>query len=58
MEYRPPAGKVGVGLAKLFGQEPRQMIDSDLRRFKQLMESGEVVSVHGQSHGGSVDRSI
>jgi uncharacterized membrane protein len=58
MEYRPPAGKVGVGLAKLFGQEPRQMIESDLRRFKQLMESGEVLSVEGQSHGGSVDRSI
>ena len=58
MEYRPPAGKLGVGLAKLFGQEPRQMIDSDLRRFKQLMESGEVVSAQGQSHMGSVDRSI
>jgi uncharacterized membrane protein len=58
MEYRPPAGKVGVGLAKLFGQEPRQMIESDLRRFKQLMESGEVVSVQGQSQGGNVDRSI
>ena len=58
MEYRPPAGKVGVGVAKLLGQEPRQMIESDLRRFKQLMESGEVLSVQGQSHGGSVDRSI
>jgi uncharacterized membrane protein len=58
MEYRPPAGKVGVGLAKLFGQEPRQMIDSDLRRFKQLMESGEVVSTEGPTHMGSVDRSI
>jgi|SRR5688572_18705163 len=58
MEYRPPAGKVGVGLAKLFGQEPRQMIESDLRRFKQLMESGEVMSVQGQAHGGDVDRSI
>lgn len=52
MEYRPPAGKLGVGLAKLFGQEPRQMIESDLRRFKQLMESGEIPSVEGQSHGG------
>jgi uncharacterized membrane protein len=58
MEYRPPAGKVGVGLAKLFGQEPRQMIESDLQRFKQLMESGEVLSVETQPYGGSVDRSI
>ena len=58
MEYRPPAGKVGVGLAKLFGQEPGQMIESDLRRFKQLMEAGEVVSVEGQSHGGGADTSL
>jgi len=58
MEYRPPAGKIGVGLAKLFGQEPRQMIESDLQRFKQLMESGEVLSVQGQSQGGNVERSI
>ena len=58
MEYPPAAGKVGVGVAKLFGQEPREMIESDLRRFKQLVESGEVVSVEGQPHGGSVDRSI
>ena len=57
-EYRPPAGKVGVGLAKLFGQEPGQMIESDLRRFKQLMEAGEVVSVEGQSHGGGADTSL
>jgi uncharacterized membrane protein len=53
MEYRPPAGKIGVGVAKIFGQEPRQMIESDLRRFKQLMESGEIVSVEGQPHGGT-----
>jgi uncharacterized membrane protein len=52
MEYRPPAGKIGVGLAKLLGQEPQQMIESDLRCFKQLMESGQVVSVEGQSEGG------
>jgi uncharacterized membrane protein len=51
MEYRPPAGKLGVGLAKLFGQEPQQMIESDLRRFKQLMESGEINSAGGQAPG-------
>jgi uncharacterized membrane protein len=58
LEYRPPAGKVGVGLAKLFGQEPRQMIENDLRRFKQVMESGEVMSVEGQSHGSGADRTL
>ena len=35
-----------------------QLIESDLQRFKQLMESGEVVSAQGQTHMGSVDRSI
>jgi uncharacterized membrane protein len=58
MEYRPPTGKIGVGVAKLFGQEPRQMIESDLRRFKQLMESGEIISVEGQPHGGGIGRPL
>jgi uncharacterized membrane protein len=58
MEYRPPAGKIGVGLAKLFGQEPQQMIESDLRRFKQLMESGDVVSVGGQPQGGGTSTTL
>ena len=47
MEYRPPAGKLGVAVAKVFGEEPQQVIDADLRRFKQLMETGEVASVEG-----------
>jgi uncharacterized membrane protein len=58
MEYRPPAGQIGVGLAKLFGQEPQQMIESDLRRFKQLMESGDVVSVGGQPQGGGTSTTL
>lgn len=58
MEYRPPAGKIGVGLAKLFGQEPRQMIEGDLRRFRQLMESGEITTVEGQPHGGGIGRPL
>ena len=52
MEYRPPAGKLGVGLAKIFGQEPRQMIEGDLQRFKQLMESIQIASVGGQAQSG------
>ena len=53
LEYRPPAGKIGVGVAKLLGQEPEQVIEQDLRRFKQLMEAGEIVSVEGQPQGGA-----
>jgi uncharacterized membrane protein len=58
MEYRPPAGKLGVGLAKLFGQEPQQMIESDLRRFKQLMESGDINSAGGQAPGDGNFRTL
>jgi uncharacterized membrane protein len=42
LEYRPPAGKLGAGVARLFGQEPSQVIDKDLQRLKQLLEGGEV----------------
>ena len=42
LEYRPPAGKLGAGVARLFGQEPSQVIDKDLQRLKQLLEAGNV----------------
>jgi uncharacterized membrane protein len=51
MEYRPPAGKAGAMLAMLFGEEPSQQIEGDLRRFKQLIETGEVPTTRGQPHG-------
>jgi uncharacterized membrane protein len=41
LEYRPPVGKLGAGVARLFGQEPSQVIDRDLQRLKQLLETGE-----------------
>ena len=43
MRYAPPAGKLGSLFAKLFGKEPSQQVDGDLRRFKQVMEIGEVL---------------
>jgi uncharacterized membrane protein len=43
MEYNPPAGVIGATVAKMFGEEPGQQLDDDLRRFKQVMEVGEVV---------------
>ncbi|MEO7719488.1 MAG: SRPBCC family protein [Capsulimonas sp.] len=42
LEYRPPAGKIGAAVAKLFGENPQQQIESDLRKFKSVMEAGEV----------------
>ncbi len=49
-EYRPPAGKLGAVAAKLFGVAPAQVVKSDLRRFKQLVEAGEISSAAGP-HG-------
>jgi uncharacterized membrane protein len=43
MQYAPPGGRVGAALLKLFRKEPNQQVIDDLRRFKQVMEIGEVV---------------
>lgn len=51
LKYDPPAGKVGTALAKLIGQSPESQIKADMRRFKQIMEAGEVPSTVGQPHG-------
>jgi len=42
LTYDPPAGAVGKVIAKLFQKEPKIQARQDLRRFKQLMETGEV----------------
>lgn len=51
LDYLPPAGTVGRYLAKFFGEEPESQIKDDLRNFKRLMETGEVVTVVGQHRG-------
>jgi uncharacterized membrane protein len=51
MEYRPPAGRLGSAIAWLFGQEPEQQVEDDLRHFKQLMETGEIPTIEGQPRG-------
>jgi uncharacterized membrane protein len=51
LSYDPPGGKVGAMVAKLFGEEPGQQIADDLRRFKQVMETGEVVRSEASPEG-------
>jgi uncharacterized membrane protein len=51
--YRPPAGRLGVGIAKLMGQGPGRQMDIDLHRFKQLMEFGSIATTHGQPRGAA-----
>ena len=40
--YEAPAGIVGKTIAKMFQREPLIQSRRDLRRFKQLMETGEI----------------
>jgi uncharacterized membrane protein len=51
IEYAPPAGRAGSVIAKVFGEEPDVQVRDDLRRFKQVMETGELVRSEGTPEG-------
>ena len=42
LQYSPPGGKVGAAIARLFGRDAETEIRADLRRFKEIVEAGEV----------------
>jgi uncharacterized membrane protein len=42
LQYSPPGGKLGAAVAWLMGRDPATEIREDLRRLKQLVETGEV----------------
>ena len=52
--YDAPGGKAGKVIAKLFGKEPAQEVHGDLRRFKQVLETGEVVRSQGTPTGTDI----
>ncbi|HSU31388.1 MAG TPA: SRPBCC family protein [Bryobacteraceae bacterium] len=56
IEYKLPAGQVGAAVASLFGREPRMQTRSDLKRFKAVIETGEVPTIIGQSSGRHFSR--
>jgi uncharacterized membrane protein len=47
LTYEPPMGRLGAVVASLFGRSPEQEIKEDLRRWKQLMETGEFTRSDG-----------
>lgn len=51
LRYDPPAGVVGATISKLLGEDPAMNVQEDLRRLKQLMETGEVPTTEGQPSG-------
>lgn len=42
--YRPPGGDLGRAVAKLFFREPNVQARQELKRFKMLMETGEIAT--------------
>ena len=43
LEYDPPGGKLASKVAMFWREEPGQQVQDDLRHFKQMMETGEIV---------------
>ena len=52
--YDPPAGAIGRAVATLFQREPKMQARRDLRRFKQLMETGEITTSQPRPSGTGV----
>ena len=51
MSYVPPAGALGAIVAKVAGNSPVRQVREDLRRFKEIIEAGELPTTEGQSTG-------
>ncbi len=51
LDYVPPGGTLGMAFAKLLEGDPSEHVKEDLRRFKQVMEAGEVVRSDGSPEG-------
>jgi uncharacterized membrane protein len=51
LHYDVPGGAVGRAVARLWGEEPTQQVNDDLRRFKQILETGSLVVSDAMPHG-------
>jgi hypothetical protein len=58
MEPDVPGDGVGATAAKLFGAAPEQRVKDELRRFKQLLEAGEVVRSDASPEGADAGRQL
>ena len=58
MAYEPPAGKLGAAVATFIGANPEQQLRETLRRFKELMEAGEIATIEGQASGRGYDKAM
>jgi uncharacterized membrane protein len=51
LHYHAPGGAVGAALARVVGPDPFGEVRENLRRFKQLIETGEISTTTGQPSG-------
>ena len=58
ISYDLPAGVLGNIFAPLLNKVATMQVKDDMRRFKQMMETGETVSVQGQPSGRKSDNDV
>lgn len=58
MKYVPPGGKAGDLLSKMFGQDADSEIAEDLKRLKQLLETGEIPEKKNDKAGEWRERTV
>jgi len=51
LQYSVPGGPLASPLAAVIGKNPEFVVREDVRRFKQLLETGEIPTTRGQTHG-------
>ncbi|MBV8535497.1 MAG: SRPBCC family protein [Alphaproteobacteria bacterium] len=55
-DYRPPGGAVGAAFARLIGKAPDQEAEEDLRRLKQIFETGEILESDATAKGSGASQ--
>jgi len=53
-----PGGRLGEVVQRLFGSEPRAKVMDDLRRFKQVVETGEIARSDSVPEGELAERKL
>jgi uncharacterized membrane protein len=51
LDYQVPGHLLGQAVGKMLSGITEQQVREDLKRFKELMETGEIATTNGQSHG-------
>ncbi|SCL25444.1 Uncharacterized membrane protein [Micromonospora pallida] len=56
--YASPGGRLGRLAARVFGENPQQQVCDDLRRFKQVIETGEIACSDAVPQGTSLQQQV